>query len=327
MNATRLRRALPTSAVATAALLVAAACGGSSSASSNPQTGSGDKAAVVAGFYPLAWLSEKVGGERVSVTTLTKPGTEPHDLELTPKQVASISEADYVVYVRELQPAMDDAVKQEATGKSLDVASVVKTLAPSVEDDHGQEGEKAPPGAQGQEDPEGTYDPHLWVDPSRMATVATALGERLATADPAGAATYAANAKRVADELTALDAEFQNGLKTCKRKTIVTAHASFGYLADRYGLQQISIAGVDPTSEPSPQRLAELTREIKEHGATTVFTEALVSPKVAETLAREAGVKTATLDPLEGFAEGESGDYLSAMRQNLQTLRTALDCP
>jgi zinc transport system substrate-binding protein len=312
------------SAVATLTLFVAAACGGEGdSVAANPDSAAGDTVSVVASFYPMAWLSERVGGDRVAVTTLTKPGMEPHDLELTPKQMAGIAEADYVLYVRELQPAVDDAVQQQAKDKSLDAASVVTTLKPSIEDTH--EGEAAPADEEDHEQ-EGTFDPHLWVDPNRMAAIATALGERLAAADPSGAATFRANAREVAGQLTALDGEFRNGLKTCQRRAIVTAHASFGYLADRYGLQQIPIAGIDPANEPSPQRLAELTEQIKEHGATTVFTEALVSPRVAETLAREAGVKTATLDPLEGFAEGETGDYLSAMRQNLRTLQTALDC-
>lgn len=280
----------------------------------------------MASFYPMAWVAEKVGGDRVAVATLAKPGAEPHDLELTPSQVAAIAEATYVVYVRELQPAVDRAVQQQAKDKSLDAASVVKTLAPPTVDEPAHEGEQEPPGEEGHEEQEGTFDPHLWVDPSRMAVVATTIGEQLGRLDPEGTGTYTANAQSVATDLTALDKEFQQGLQTCKRDAIVTAHASFGYLADRYGLQQISIAGIDPANEPTAQRLAELTREIKENGATTVFTEALVSPKVAETLAREAGVKTATLDPLEGFAQGEAGDYMSAMRQNLQALRAALDC-
>lgn len=302
-------------------LAAAAACGDDGSDASG-SAGSGDKTAVIGSFYPMAWLSEKVGGDRVSVTNLTKPGAEPHDLELTPKQIVEVGQAGYVVYVREVQPAVDDAVSKNAKDKSLDAASVVKTLAPPAEDEHAHEGE----GEAGHEEEETTYDPHIWLDPSRMATIATTLGDRLAKVDPADASTYKTNAQAAAQQLNALDQEFRTGLQTCKRKSIVTSHAAFGYLADRYGLEQIAIAGVDPNNEPSPKRLAELTNEIKEHGATTVFTETLVSPKVAQTLASEAGVKTATLDPLEGLAEGATGDYLSVMRQNLQTLRTALDC-
>lgn len=274
-------------------MFAVAACGGGSS-------GQDGKITVIGSFYPMAWVAERVAGSDASVTTLTRPGTEPHDLELSPRQIVSVGEADLVVYIKGLQPAVDQAVDQHAKNKALDAASVVKTLPPD--------------------------DPHLWLDPSRLATVATAVGDRFAATDPAHADAYRANARKLAADLSALDGEFKAGLGSCKHKTIVTSHDAFGYLADRYGLEQVSIAGIDPESEPSPARLAELTNQIRSAGVTTVFTETLVSPKVAQTLAREAGVRTATLDPVEGLPEGSKGDYLSVMRQNLQTLRTALSC-
>jgi zinc transport system substrate-binding protein len=307
-----LRRALPLTALTATALFTAVACGDGGSGS--------DGTRVAAAFYPMAWLSERVGGPEVSVDTLTRPGAEPHDLELTPRQIADLGESDLVVYVKGLQPAVDEAVHERAEDRALDAASAVKTLPQPAEDEHAHEE------GDGHGHEETSYDPHVWLDPARMATIATALGERLAKADSAHAETYRANAKALAAQLTTLDGEFQSGLKSCRQRTMVTAHAAFGYLADRYGLKQVPVAGIDPGSEPSPARLAELTREIKENGATTVFTETLVSPKVAQALAREAGVRTATLDPVEGLAEGSRADYLSIMRQNLQTLRTALEC-
>ncbi|MEU5878548.1 zinc ABC transporter substrate-binding protein [Spirillospora sp. NPDC047279] len=308
----KLLRALAPPALATAALLGLTACGDAGADSG--------RTSVVASFYPMAWLAGKVGGEHVEVRTLTKPGAEPHDLELTGRQIADVGDADYTVYVKGVQPAVDDAVAKHAKDKALDAASVVKTL-PVAGDDREHEGE-----GDGHAH-ETEYDPHIWLDPSRMATIATTLGDRLAAADPANAAAYKANAKTVAAELTALDTSFRDGLKDTERKTIVTAHAAFGYLADRYGLKQVSIAGVDPTSEPSPKRVAELTHEVRAAGATTVFTETLVSPKVAETLAREAGVRTDVLDPVEGVAKESPDDYVSIMKRNLQTLRTALGAP
>jgi len=299
-------------ATAAAVALGLSACGGAAGAEKSAD----GKTKVIAGFYPMAWLSEKVGGDKVSVQTLTKPGAEPHDLELTARQTAEVSKAGFVTYVKGLQPAVDDAVAKNGKDKSLDAASVVKTLPP-------------PAGAEeegGHDHDHPSYDPHLWLDPARMAAIATALGDKLAAADPANASAYTGNAKKVAAELTALDRQYQSGLKTCRQKNIVTAHAAFGYLADHYGLKQISIAGVDPNNEPSPKRLAELTQQIKSTGATTVFTETLVSPKVAETLAKEAGVKTAVLDPIEGVEKGSSDDYASLMTKNLQTLKTSLEC-
>ncbi|WP_131741611.1 metal ABC transporter substrate-binding protein [Actinomadura roseirufa] len=277
--------------------------------------GSSGRTRVVASFYPVAWLASRIGGGEVSVQTLTSPGAEPHDLELTARQVADVERSGLAVYVKGLQPAVDDAVAKHAGSRSLDAASVVTTLPPPA----------------GGEDEEGhghaaAHDPHIWLDPARMAAIATALGDRLAAADAGHAAGYRERAKSLAGELTALDREFQDGLKGCARTTIVTAHAAFGYLAERYGLKQVPIAGVDPANEPSPKRLAELTGRIRSAGATTVFTETLVSPKVAQALAREAGVRTAVLDPVEGVEKGSRDDYITIMRGNLRTLRPALEC-
>jgi zinc transport system substrate-binding protein len=284
-------------------LVCVAACGGSggAAASGKPQ--------VIGSFYPLAWLAERVGGGNAAVTTLTKPGTEPHDLELTPRQVVDVGRARLVIYLKSLQPAVDQAVAQHARKSSIDAASLVDSLpTPGIV-----------PGSAG-------YDPHLWLDPRRLATVAEAVGERLAQVDPAHALEYQGNTRTLTKELTALDAEFRAGLRTCRQKTIVTSHAAFGYLAARYGLTQVAVSGVDPQAEPSPKRLAELTEEVRRTGVSTVFTETLVSPKVAQTLAQEAGVRTATLDPVEGLPQGSRDDYTSVMRHNLKTLRTALDC-
>jgi zinc transport system substrate-binding protein len=288
-----------------ATLLGAAACG----SGGDPAAGDG-KLAVIGSFYPMAWLAERVGGANVTVRTLTEPGTEPHDLELTPRQVVDVGKAGYVAYVKGVQPAVDQAVEQHAKDHSLDAASVVKTLPPAG----GEEGGNL------------AYDPHIWLDPSRLATVGTALGDRLAAADADHAAAYRAGAKALAMDLTKLDQDYRAGLSACARKAIVTSHAAFGYLADRYGLDQVPIAGLDPQNEPSPNRLAELTRQVRTNKVTTIFTETLVSPKVAQTLAREAGVRTATLDPVEGLADGSRDDYLSVMRRNLGTLRSALGC-
>ncbi len=316
-NVPRIRAALRT-ATAAAVALAGAAAGLTACADAGADVPPG-RTAVVASFYPMAWLAGKVGGDDVSVRTLTRPGTEPHDLELTARQVANVEDADYAVYVKGVQPAVDDAVRKHARGRSLDAASLVPKLPPPGETDD----EEAHDGIRHQEAP---YDPHIWLDPSRMATVATALGERLAAADPEHAAGYRERARSTAQGLTGLDREFRDGLATCARREIVTAHAAFGYLADRYRLRQIPVAGVDPSGEPSPKRLAELARLVSSTGATTVFTETLANPRVAGALAREAGVRTAVLDPAEGVADGASGDYLTIMRQNLRALRPALEC-
>ncbi|WP_020545435.1 metal ABC transporter substrate-binding protein [Nonomuraea coxensis] len=291
------------------ALFSATACGDGSGVSEVGATSDG-KPEVVAAFYPLQWLTEQVGGSDVQVTGLTAPGVEPHDLELGIQQVTDLQKAALTVYVKGVQPAVDDAVDQE---KSFDAGTAVTTIPAG-----GHEGE----GEEEHGHDEVGYDPHIWLDPSRMATVAGKLGERLAAADAAHAQAYRDRAATTAATLTALDQEFSKGLATCRSRTLVTAHEAFGYLADRYKLKQVGIT-LDPETEPSPARLSEVAKVARAEGVTTIFTEALVSPKVAEVLANQVGARTAVLDPLESKP---SGDYVSAMRDNLKTLRAALGC-
>ncbi|MFY1624449.1 metal ABC transporter substrate-binding protein [Micromonospora sp. WMMD735] len=278
-----------------------------------------DRVDVVAAFYPLQFVAERVGGDAVTVTNLAKPGAEPHDLELNPRQVGQVSEAELVFYLKGFQPAVDEAVAQNAADRAFDVTTVAP-LRDASADGHEHEGED------GHAEESGGKDPHLWLDPTRLATVADRLAERLASVDPDRAADYTTRARTLRGELEKLDTEYAAGLKTCQRREIVVSHAAFGYLAERYQLEQIGLTGLTPDTEPAPQRLAEVAREAREHRATTIFFETLVSPKVAETIAAEVGAKTAVLDPIEGLSADGGGDYLSVMRTNLTTLRTALGC-
>ena len=301
-------------AAATAALLALggiAGCSEGRRADADP-----GRVDVVVAFYPLQFLAERIGGDAVKVTNLAKPGAEPHDLELNPRQVGQVVDAELIVYLSGFQPAVDDAVDQNGGDRAFDVATV-QPLLDAAAGGHQHEGEA------GHEET-GGKDPHVWLDPTRLATIGDRLAERLGKADPDRAADFTARAKALRAELEQLDGEYAQGLRTCQRREIVVSHTAFGYLTARYQLEQVGITGLTPDSEPSPQRLAEVAREARDHQATTIFFETLVSPKVAETVAREVGAKTAVLDPIEGGPAG--GDYLSAMRANLQTLRTALDC-
>jgi zinc transport system substrate-binding protein len=270
-----------------------AGCGGSNSGTSGKT--------VVAAFYPLAWAAAQVGDKSIDVENLTPPGAEPHDIELTPRDVEHVQDADLVLYLGSgFQPALEQAVAGRS-GPSLDLLEGQHLVAGS--------GEEA-----------GGLDPHVWLDPVRFADMVAAIGAAL-------------NRERAADALAsklhALDDEMKAGLADCRRHEIVTSHAAFGYLARRYGLRQIALTGLSPEAEPSPRDLEGLVNEVEKSHATTVFFETLVSPKLAETVAREAGVKTAVLDPIEGLTpnEVEAGDdYLSVMRANLVTLREALGC-
>ena len=283
-----------------------AACGGAGD--SGPS-----KTRVVASFYPLQYVAEQVGGSFVDVRNLTSPGVEPHDLELTPKQVASVQDADLVVYEKDFQPAVDEAIRQadrDAQG-TVNVTSIVSTLP-------------VQPGA-GEEDH--SIDPHLWLDPLNLITITASIKEKLSALDPKHADAYASNAKALIAEITELDADFETGLKNCRTRTIVTSHAAFQYLAARYTLIQVPIAGIDPSNEPSPAQLGDITRLVSDQGITTIFTEELVSPAIAKTIARETGTTVATLDPIEGLSDDTKGEtYVTLMQQNLKTLQKANNC-
>lgn len=297
-----------------AATLVVALLAAATGCAARSDGFTGGRLDVVTAFYPLQYLAERIGGADVSVEVLTKPGAEPHDVELNPRQVGSIVDAGLVVRLDGFQPAVDQAVAQEAADRSFDVASVVELLP--LEEEHEHE-----PGEQEHAD---GADPHVWLDPVRYAQIADALAGRMSEADPAHASAYRESAVTLHAELDDLDAEFAAGLKTCERRAIVTSHAAFHYLAERYGLTEIGVTGIDPEAEPSPRRLADVAEEARATGTTTIFFETLVSPKVAQTVADEVGAASAVLDPLEGASDGE--DYFTVMRANLAALEKALGC-
>ena len=270
---------------------------------------------VVAAFYPLQYAAERVTG--TSVESLTSPGGEPHDLELGVRETTLLSDADLVVVLPGFQPAVDASLAQNATGEVLDVTEAVD-LQPFSEHEHEAADEHG--------HAEGEDDPHFWLDPLRVADLGDALAGRLADLDPERAEAYTANAADLREDLEALDTAYAEGLASCEIDAVVTNHDAFGYLG-KYGLHLESIAGISPDAEPTPAALADLQDVIAEEGVTTVFSESLVSPDTAETLARDAGVETAVLDTVEGLSDGTADeDYVSLMRANLDVLRKANRC-
>jgi zinc transport system substrate-binding protein len=274
----------------------------------------GGKTSVVASFYPLAEAAQQVGGGLISVQNLTPPGVEPHDLELAPDDIEAIATADVIVYLGGgFQPAVEDAISQAEDAVTVDALDAVDT-------------NEAPPS----EAEEGlTVDPHVWLDPGRYEEVVRTVADALSEADPANESTYDADADAYVAKIAALDEDFGAGLADCRRTTIVTSHEAFAYLAESYGLTEVGITGLSPEAEPSARRLAELKDLVEQEGITTIFAEELVSPKVAETLADEAGITVEVLDPLESLTDEQVAageDYVSVMRENLAILRGALDC-
>ncbi|WP_421734189.1 metal ABC transporter substrate-binding protein [Cellulomonas sp.] len=271
---------------------------------------------VMASFYPLQLVAEQVGGDRVTVRSLTPPGAEPHDVELSPAQVSRIDGADLVVVLSGFQAAVDDALAQTSPAHVVDAASDTTLVPAEHEDESADEHE---------EHEHGALDPHFWLDPSRMPAVVDDVAATLTEIDPEGADLYAANAAALTQRFEDLDAAYAAGLQQCDVRTFVTSHEAFGYLADRYDLRQVGISGIDPEAEPSPARLAAVEQIVREQDVSTIFFESLVSPKVAETLAGDLGISSAVLDPIEGLADPDA-DYFSVATANLAALRMALSC-
>jgi zinc transport system substrate-binding protein len=273
---------------------------------------SGKGVRIATAFYPLEYVAQRVAGTHAEVENLTQPGKEPHDLELTIKETVEVAQADLVVYEAGVQPTVDDAVEQNATGEVLDAADVVhpEPFAHGGHDDSADEG----------------VDPHFWQDPLRLADLGDAVAQKLSALDPDHAEAYQANAADLRADLTDLDHAYDAGLASCARSTIVVSHDAFGYLS-KYGLQLEPIAGLSPGAEPTPADLARLESLIRTDGITTVFSETLASPKMSETLAHDLGITTAVLDPIEGLSDQTADqDYLSLMRANLAALRKADGC-
>ena len=250
---------------------------------------------MVASFYPLAFAAGQIGGDRVEVSNLTPAGAEPHDLELSPRDVARIRSADLVLLLGHgFQPQVEDAA-----GAGRRVVRLLDT-----------------PGLRRR----ANGDPHVWLDPLRYAIIVHRIGAALGARG---------SARRLITRLRGLDAEYRRGLARCRRRAIVTGHEAFSYLADRYHLEQVAITGVTPEAEPTPQALARVIETVRRTHASTVFTETLLSPRAARTVARATGARTDVLDPIEGLTDAEAdagASYFSLMRANLAALRRGHAC-
>lgn len=286
----------------------------------NNKSTDANKLSVTTTFYPLYNFAEEIGGDRVTVTNMTPPGAEPHDYEVTPKQLADAQKSKVFVYIGGLMEPWSDAFLADyrATPVRAGEGIALISIVPGHEDHHDE----------GHAEDQLT-DPHFWLDPVHAQKMVDNISAGMIKADPTNAAYYASRAEAYKAQLAQLDTDYRNGLATCKVRTIVTSHEAFGYLAKRYNLDVASISGITPGEDPSPTGLAEITRLIKEKRITHVFFESLASPKLAETLAKETGAQTAVFDPIEGITDEDQKqgkDYLSVQRENLANLRTALAC-
>ncbi len=267
------------------------------------------KPLVVASFYPLYEFARHVAGDRAQVESLVPAGVEPHDWEPSPQQMVDVRKARLFVYNGAgFEPWADKLVKDVAASKTaiVDATNGLDLLKS-----------------------DGAVDPHVWLDPVLAQAEVDAIRAGLAEIDPANAPRYADNARAFKARLAALDAAFAAGLAACETRDVFTSHTAFSYLARRYRLVQVPVMGLAPESEPSPAELAAIARRARRANVRYVFVETLVSPRLAETLAREVGARTLLLNPIEGLTKEEAAagkGYVDLMEANLANLRTGLGC-
>ncbi len=283
------------------------------------------KPSLMASFYPLAYLAERIAGESAEVTNLTPAGSEPHDYEPSPQQRIAMEAADLLIVQGAGLEPWAEGLEEGDTSSGPRLLNISSRLESSLSK------EEEPKEGLGEDHEEGhdhgTYDPHTWLDPVLMAEAAQAIESELVALDPGHAEAYRTNAKNLRDDLKALDNAYRQGLSDCRLKTFITSHDAFGYLARRYGLEAIGVAGFSPEDEPSAKLIAELSDLSREKGIKHIFTEALANPAAAQTLSEEAGLAALVLDTAEGLTDAtKNEDYISLMRKNLESLRTGLQC-
>jgi zinc transport system substrate-binding protein len=313
-----MRSTLPRAALLLALLLGLAACS-PASGGEPAQRPTGHRPTVVANFYPVAWLAERIGGRAVGVSTLTPAGTEPHDLTLTARQLGDLERADAVLYLGAgFQPDVERATAQlPGSVRRLDLLDAPGvSLLPA-------------PADLGKEPLAGGKDPHVWLDPVRMAAMARAVGAALAQLAPDRAAELHARTRAAVAELEELDRRLAAQLDGCAGRTVVTSHAAFGYLASRYHLRQLAIAGLAPDDEPDPNTLGQIAAAARARRVRTVFFEEALPPRMANTVAAEIGAGVDQLaalefDPRQAIAADQ--DYLSVQRRNGHAIASGLGC-
>jgi zinc transport system substrate-binding protein len=356
MTVHRLSRAWSVGLGVPFAAALIAACGSTGGAVTSPTppeaTAGTDSPAttltVVASIYPLQYATEQVGQERVEVINLTPPGADPHDYELTPQQVALIGQADLVVYIPDLMPALDKAIAQQAPERALNVLTAIPDIREGHDhddhghddhddhghddhDDHGHDDHDD----HGHDDHDdhghddhrhGGIDPHVWLNPLNMSIIGDEIAGALSELAPSASDGFADGAKNLSQNMDSLNDAWKAGTARCDSRILVVPHEAFGYLADQYDFEQIGIAGINPEAEPSPAKLAEVIRLVDEKSIQTIYFERQASPKIAEIVAAETGAATSVLDPLEAPPVNASDTYISVMQQNLTNIKSGNGC-
>jgi len=270
------------------------------------------KLQVFGSFYPIYFITSQIGGDKADVRNITPVGVEPHDYEPSTRDIARIENSNMLV-LNGVVEAWGDKIKDNLKGTGV---KVITAGAGLLTKDITEEGEKI-------------KDPHIWLDPILVKQEVANIEDGFEKIDPKNTAYFQDNAKKLNANLDKLNTDFKQGLSNCQKKDFITSHAAFAYLADAYGLRQVSISGLSPDQEPSAKQLVDIVKFAKEHNVKYIFFESLVSPKLSETIANEIGAKTLVLDPIEGISDDDikqGKNYFTVMENNLKNLQIALGC-
>ena len=277
------------------------------------------KLQVVTTLFPIYDFARKVGGEKAQVRLLLPPGVEPHSFEPRPEDVVRVNHADLFVYTNPLmEPWASGIIGGLDRGKVevIEASKGISLMTAPAADPHGDHGRDA--GA----------DPHVWLDLDNARHMVGNILAAYVARDPANKAYYERNAAALTVELAALDERFKKALAQSPKKVFLHGgHYAFGYLARRYGLRYVAASAVNADSEPTPAKLAELVQLMRREGLHYVYTEELLSPRVAETLARETGAKVLMLRAGHNVTKDDLDrgvSFVSIMEENLQNLKTGL---
>ncbi len=268
---------------------------------------------VVTSFYPLYFFTTQIVLDKAAVYNITPAGAEPHDYEPTTRDIAKIEDSQLLVLNGGKLEAWGENIQNILSKKNTTIINVGETLINQdiTENDNQMR------------------DPHIWLDPVLAKKEVEIIAKNISTIDPTNSQFYSDNSKLLINKLENLNSQFKAGLNNCQKKDIITSHAAFGYLTREYNLNQITISGLSPDEEPSPKKLAEITKLAKENQINYIFFESLVSPKLANTIAQEIGAKTLVLNPIEGLTDEEiknGKNYFTEMQNNLTNLKIALEC-
>lgn len=328
-------KALTVALITTMGVSVFSACGTTEKSESNNTEGK--KLQVYTSFYPMYDFTSKIAGDKVDVINLVPSGTEPHDWEPSTEDIANLEKADMLIYNGAGMEHWVDDVTKSLSNKDIVLVEASEGIdLMEGHHHHDDEGEEAHDheseevheheGEDADEHEHG-LDPHVWTSIKNAKKEMENIKNALVKVDAANAEYYEANFKMYSEKFDELDKKYETEIAKLPNKNIVVSHEAFGYLCKEYGLTQVGIEGLSPDSEPNPKRMAEIVEFVKEHNVKVIFFEELVSPKVAESVAKETGVTTDVLNPIEGLTEEqlkEGNDYISIMEQNLNSIVKAL---